>query len=120
MATHQISRRESIKKCLAVSTALSITPILYGKNANTTSGNENRGAAQRIVPLNQDWLFSSEQDSSALQPEFDDRGFSRITLPHCVVPLSWQKWNPQTWEKVCTYRRHFSFPREFTGHRIFV
>jgi beta-galactosidase len=70
--------------------------------------------------LNQDWLFSSEPDPSALEPEFDDRTFSQIILPHCVAPLSWQNWNPQSWQKICTYWRHFSFPRNFTGHRIIV
>jgi len=72
------------------------------------------------VLLNQDWLFSSEPDASALEPEFDDRAFSRITLPHCVAPLSWQNWNPRSWDKICAYRRHFSLPRDFSGHRIVV
>jgi beta-galactosidase len=37
-----------------------------------------------------------------------------------VVPLSWQNWNPESWEKICTYRRHFSLRQDFTGRRIFV
>jgi beta-galactosidase len=109
-----------IKTCLAGSAALSFTPILHGKDSGTGSGNQSHRAASLTVLLNQDWLFSSEPDPSALEPQFDDRTFSQITLPHCVAPLSWQNWNPQSWEKICTYRRHFSLPREFTGHRIIV
>ncbi len=120
MPRHQTSRRALIKNCLAGTAALSFAPILYGKNSDANSSNQNRRAAGRTVLLNQDWLFSYEPDPFALKPEFDDRAFSRITLPHCVAPLSWRNWNPPSWEKVWTYRRHFSRPREFAGHRVFV
>lgn len=106
--------------CLPGTAALSFTPILYNKLSNAIPGDGNYRAASRAVLLNQDWLCSSEPDPSAMEREFDDRAFSRITLPHCVVPLSWQNWNPRTWEKVFTYRRHFSLPRDFAGHRVFI
>src|SRR5947209_8234961 len=114
------SRRDFMRNCVAGTAALSLTPILHGNISNTMSGDQNYRAASRTVLLNQDWLFSSEPDPSALEREFHDRAFSRITLPHCVVPLSWQNWNPRNWEKICTYRRHFSLPRDFTGHRVVV
>jgi hypothetical protein len=44
------------------------------------AGDQNYPGASRTVLLNQDWLFSSEPDPSALEREFDDRAFSRITL----------------------------------------
>jgi len=119
MPRHQTSRRDLIKNYVAGAAALSFTPILHGEISNTTSGDQNYRAASRTMPLNQDWLFS-EHDPAALEEEFDDRAFSRITLPHCVTPLSWQNWNPQNWEKICTYRLHFSLPRDFTGQRVFV
>jgi hypothetical protein len=34
--------------------------------------------------------FGGTLDTAALQPEFYDKAFSRVTLPHCVIPLSWQ------------------------------
>ena len=30
-----------------------------------------------------------------------------VTLPHTVVPLSWQDWDPADWERVWVYRKHF-------------
>jgi hypothetical protein len=98
MQTYQTSRRELVKNCLAGTAALSFAPILHGKNSDATSSNQSSRAVSRAMPLNDDWLFSSEPDPSALEPEFDDRAFSRITLPHCVAPLSWQNWNPRSWE----------------------
>ncbi|MBV9502034.1 MAG: hypothetical protein JO138_21900 [Acidobacteriaceae bacterium] len=114
MPRHQTSRREWIKNSVAGTAALSFTPTIHAHH------NQTRGAANRSVLLNQDWLFSSEPDPSALQPEFDDRAFARITVPHSVAPLSWQNWNPQSWEKICTYRRRFPLPRDLTGHRVFI
>ena len=120
MPSHQTSRRDFIRNCVPGTAALPLTAILHGKTANTISPDQSNRAASRTLVLDQDWLFSSEPDPSALEREFDDRTFSRITLPHCVVPLSWQNWNPRSWEKICTYRRHFSLPRDFIGHRVIV
>lgn len=77
-------------------------------------------AASVGILLNEDWIFGENPGPAALEPGFDDSGFSRVTLPHCVTPLSWQKWNPARWEKVWIYRRHFALPPEFKSHRIFI
>src|SRR5215472_832901 len=59
-----------------------------------------------IYELNQGWLFGGVYTDGAADPEYDDSGFSRVTLPHTVVPLSWGGWDPAGWEKICIYRRH--------------
>ena len=56
--------------------------------------------------LNQGWLFGGEYCEGSADPGFDDSGFSRVTLPHTVVPLSWGGWDAASWEKVWIYRRH--------------
>ena len=55
-----------------------------------------------------------------MEPEFDDRTFSKVTLPHAVSKLSWQNWDPAAWEDVWIYRRHFPLPPEAAGRRVFV
>jgi hypothetical protein len=47
---------------------------------------KNSGPANRMLSLDQDWLFGGKLDPAALQAGFNDTGFSRITLPHCVAP----------------------------------
>ncbi len=76
--------------------------------------------ARSLFPLDGDWLFGGKFSEDALQPEFKDRDFSKITLPHCVAKLSWQNWNPAEWEDVWIYRRHFAAPREFNNQRVFL
>ena len=46
--------------------------------------------------------------------------FSRVTLPHCVAKLSWQKWEPAFWQDVWIYRRHFQVPANYRRHRVFL
>ena len=57
--------------------------------------------------------------SSALTSA-DYAATSRITLPDCVAPLSWQKWNPELWEQVWSYRRQFVVPENMRGLRLFL
>ncbi|WP_063796031.1 glycoside hydrolase family 2 TIM barrel-domain containing protein [Streptacidiphilus griseoplanus] len=78
------------------------------------------GAAARTLPLSADWLFGGEFSSGSDQPGFDDGQFERVTLPHTVTPLSWQKWDPTSWEKNWIYRRHFDIPAELAGLRLFA
>jgi beta-galactosidase len=78
------------------------------------------GPARHMLSLDQDWLFGGKLSAAALEPGLDDTAFSRITLPHCVAPLSWQKWDPAVWEDVWLYRRHFAISSELNGLRLFL
>lgn len=96
---------------------LALVPLLGSNFARAASPN---GPARFEIPLNSNWLFGGKSNPGALEPQFDDRGFSRVTLPHCVAKLSWQDWDPAAWQDVWIYRRHFSLPREFRNRRVFI
>ena len=113
-----MTRRRFLEGCSAA--VLTSAPILESWGAETRSTNLKSGAATLDFPLNRDWLFGGKYNSAAREPGFDDRAYSRITLPHCVVPLSWQNWDASTWEDVWHYRRHFSTPTDFANKRIFL
>ena len=69
--------------------------------------------------FNQSWLFGGIYVDRSEQPDYDDSGFTAVTLPHTVVPLSWGNWDQASWEKTWIYRKHFTGP-EAGGSRIFV
>jgi beta-galactosidase len=96
--------------------ALALAPVLHGQTAMTATRSRNVGPANRMVPLNRDWLFGDRAD--AHMP--DKRKFSPVTAPHCVARLSWQNWDPASWEDVWMYRREFALPDEFLGRRTFL
>ena len=97
-----------------------MAPVLksWGEKRHLVAGKS--GAAQRVLSLDRDWLFGGKSSAAALEEDFDDGTFSRVTLPHCVTPLSWQKWDPSTWEDVWIYRRHFAMLSGLSGLRFFL
>jgi beta-galactosidase len=71
-----------------------------------------------IIPFGDGWRFGPDVEGADL-PGFDDSGFEAVTLPHTVVPLSWQEWDPAAWERVWVYRKHFD-AAPFSGRRVFL
>ncbi len=116
--TTPVSRRGFLQGCAA--TALISLPVLESWGAEKHPSAREIGPARRILSLDRDWLFGGKLDSAALQPGFADSAYSRVTLPHCVTPLSWHKWDPSTWEDVWIYRRHFTIPPELKSLRLFL
>lgn len=78
------------------------------------------GADHHTLHLDQDWLFGGKLDAAALDEGLDDAGFIQVALPHCVAQLSWQNWDPGSWEDVWIYRRHFTMPAGLMGQRVFL
>lgn len=113
-----MTRRSFIWQC-AAGAALVSTPVLdvWGQHAILEKAG---GPAHHFLCLDEDWLFAGKLSAAALEPGFDDSAFSRVTLPHCVTPLSWHGWNPSAWEDVWTYRRHFRIPPHLRGLRLFL
>jgi beta-galactosidase len=113
-----ISRRKFVQSCTLGTIGLasgSIMGCLTTKKASVQNG-----PANRIIPLDQDWLFGREFNPASLSSHFDDSAFLPVTLPHCVTDLSWQDWHPDAWQHVWGYRRHFTIPKELKGLRIFL
>ena len=70
--------------------------------------------------FNTGWLFGGEYTDGSEDPGYDDSGFTPVTLPHTVTPLSWGQWEPTAWEKVWIYRKHFARPALRPGDRVFA
>ncbi|MBN9742301.1 beta-galactosidase [Amycolatopsis sp. A1MSW2902] len=66
-----------------------------------------------------DWLFGPYTAGST-DPDFDDSAMALVSVPHCVVPLSWQDWDPSDWQHVWVYRQHFLAPAQLRWNRAFL
>lgn len=108
-----ISRRKFLKT--AALGAAATTTFTWPRSAFASPADDRHG----IVPLD-DWLFGGEMVDGATAPDFNDAGFGRVTLPHCVAKLSWQNWDYKEWEKIWIYRHHFTPPREWNKKRVFL
>ncbi len=75
------------------------------------------GARTVRLPLRDNWRFGGRVTTGATAPDFDDSDFATVTVPHCVVDLSWHNWDPASWAAEWIYRRHFDRPGD---GRIFL
>jgi beta-galactosidase len=75
-------------------------------------------SASSASSFNGGWLFSGYAEGCT-DPWYDDGGFAQVTLPHTVTPLSWSEWQPDDWEAVWIYRKHFTVPAA-RGSRVLV
>ena len=97
--------------------AQAVTQMAVGLAGAT--GSVKRGPASQTVSFDEGWLFGPNAAGSDL-PGYDDSALETVTLPHTVVPLSWQDWRPSTWERTWIYRKHFDAPARTEGLRVFL
>jgi beta-galactosidase len=121
-SSNDFSRREFIRTCAFGTAALASGSVLGFWGAPKARAASSSGAASYLFPLDQNWLFGGRWNGDAdfLKPGYDEKGFSPITLPHCVSKLSWEGWIPEDWSGVWVYRRHFSSSAEFKNRRVFL
>jgi beta-galactosidase len=92
--------------------ALGAAAAAVGASLGLPPGRHSRAGRRRPVregrsyDLSQGWLFGGRYVEGAEQPGFDDGGFEQVTLPHTVTRLSWDNWDPASWEGVWIYRKH--------------
>lgn len=115
--TAPLSRRHFLQMCATGVAAWSVLGVHAG---GAYIGEGMRGPAARTIPFNANWLFGGPALEGSTAPDFDDSAFTNVTLPHTVTELSWREWDPESWEKIWIYRRHFDIPPELEGQRIFV
>ncbi len=113
-----VSRRNFLRACAGAS--LAAIPVLQSWADRGPSGNAASGAAAGTLSLDGGWRFAGKMTPAALQTGFDDATLPSVALPHSVVPLSWQAWEPAAWQHRWLYRRVFSVPPRFRGLRLFL
>jgi beta-galactosidase len=77
-------------------------------------------STRQIIPLNHGWLYSDKAPASATAASFNDKSFTRVTIPHTNKMLPMNGFDEKEYMFVSVYRRHFRLPREQRGQRIFV
>lgn len=75
---------------------------------------------RHIFPLNHNWLYSEKFTPEAVQTNFNDKNFQRVTIPHTNKMLPVSGFDEKEYMFVSVYRRHFKLPKDLQGKRIFV
>lgn len=78
------------------------------------------GPSRHTISLDQHWTVTRVSNGASQQQSHHAGQLPQVTLPHCVSQLSWQKWNPSSWEDLWLYRCPLQIPQEFRGLRLFL
>jgi beta-galactosidase len=74
----------------------------------------------RRIPINRNWLFHPATTPSDTEPNFGDRAFSSVVLPHTNKVFPWHSFDDADYEFISTYRRHLRLLGSARGKRVFV
>ena len=70
-----------------------------------------RTAESQVEPFNNQWRFNRSDEPGAQAPQFDDRAWAAVTLPHTAhVEALVTGGSDHQWQGVCWYRKTFELP----------
>ena len=122
MKNSKLNRRNFLKTSAIGAAGFS---LLANSSVNAETAAENvllpaSISERRIIPLNHRWLYSEKFTPEAVQSNFNDKNFQRVTIPHTNKMLPVSGFDEKEYMFVSIYRRHFKLPKELQGKRIFV
>lgn len=112
----ELSRRDFVRASALAGAATVLAPVLAWQDRLQAARLPRTGSASRVLAFNHGWLFGGKVNATANAAH----QFVPVTLPHCVAPLSWDNWDPASWQDLWLYRRQFTLPREFSDLRVFL
>src|SRR5579863_7734239 len=112
----RLTRRNFVRSSAVAGAAFAFRP-LCGLTAEAGATVVESGPHQLHLPLDQEWMFCGKAAEAAQDAAATGQ---MVTLPHCVAKLSWQNWDPASWQDIWRYQRHLARTHEFEGLRTFV
>lgn len=70
-------------------------------------------------PLNRNWRYHPASPPGFAAPDFDDSGWTRVTVPHTNRRFPWHSFDDRDYQFRSAYRRRIAVP-ELRGRRVFV
>jgi beta-galactosidase len=110
-----LDRRTFVQTGSACVAGLALQRYCWGESAQVRVG-----PGRVILPLNQNWRYSSHQGPQMHMRDFNDSGFQSVTLPHTNVELPWHGFDQESYQFVSTYRRKLRLPADLGRRRVFL
>ncbi len=78
-------------------------------------------ASAASIPFNSQWRFVRADVPQAQAPEFDDRAWEAVTLPHTAhIEALVAGGSARQWQGICWYRKTFDLPPEARGQEVIL
>ncbi|HEY0762870.1 MAG TPA: glycoside hydrolase family 2 TIM barrel-domain containing protein [Pyrinomonadaceae bacterium] len=110
----KIDRRSFVKSSSVGLVGISLFPLA------AEAAQDGSHSRRRVYPLNRNWLFSEKNLAGGTELRFDDRRFTRVTIPHTNKTMPWHGFDDKDYQFVSLYRRHFQLPPSAREKRVFV
>jgi beta-galactosidase len=110
----RVSRRTVLQASLIGGAGVAALPLIALVGGISRTGEQPTGLT---FSMNTNWLFGGQYTSGSESSFYDDSNFAPVTVPHTVIPLSWQNWDFSGWQQVWIYRRHFNGGHLLDPHR---
>ncbi len=108
-----MNRRAFLKSSSLAAGASLIGPTAYTQFPAPSS-------LPRRIFINRGWLFHPSITPGDTGPDFDDRAFTSVVLPHTNKLFPWHSFDDADYEFISTYRRHFRLSASARDKRVFV
>jgi beta-galactosidase len=79
-----------------------------------------RPPVRRMIPLATDWRFLRADAPGAEAPDFDDRAWARVSVPHTWNAQDGQDGGGDYYRGVGWYRRRVAIPKSEAGRELYV
>ena len=73
-----------------------------------------------IIPVNHHWKYTDSFDEKYLSPDYDDKDFKRITIPHTNIELPYNYFDEKRFQFVSCYRNTIELDDTYRGKNILL
>jgi beta-galactosidase len=88
--------------------------------AASSGGASAKSRPRRTIDLDKDWRFLRADAPGAESPDFDDRAWSRVAIPHTWNAQDGQDGGDDYYRGVGWYRRRVPIPKSEAGRELYV
>lgn len=116
MKVSKLNRRNFLKASAVGVTALSVTSNVFAEELTALPSESGR----QIIPLNHSWLYSEKFTPEAAKPNFNDKTFTVVNIPHTNKMMPLNCFDEQDYCFVSIYRKKFILPKGIENKRVFI
>jgi beta-galactosidase len=116
MKNSKLNRRNFLKANAVGVTALSVANNLLAEELIALPSESGR----QIIPLNHGWLYNEKFTPAATKPNFNDKSFTVVNLPHTNKMMPLNGFDEQDYCFVSIYRKRFKLPKGIENKRVFI
>ena len=116
MKDSKLNRRNFLKASAVGVTALATTNSFLAEELTALPSESDR----KIIELNHGWLYSEKFMPEATKPNFNDKSFTVVNIPHTNKMMPLNGFDELDYCFVSVYRKKFILPKGIENKRVFL